>query len=175
VRLRNACMFLMLSLVAELGFAQPQSDLDRLDEKLTRHFQKTLPGWKHERVEPLMKGENVLIQFWSSAHRKVKISVVPHKSVNEAKEVVQRRAAYASNKESLTGIGDEGFAGGYGESDMTFRKGRFVVYVSATAEIGARPEERMLDQEQRFELMKSEVRRWSREFAKQAADAVDSP
>lgn len=152
-----------------------QSDLDRIDEKLTRHIEKVMPGWKHERVEPVSKSENVLIQFWSFSERKVKISVIPHRSANEAREALQDFMKYERDKEVLSATGDEAYGWGYGMADIAFRKGRLTMFVSTTAEIGARPEERMLSQDERFHLMKSEMRRWSREFAKHAANAIDSP
>lgn len=167
-----AAVVLGTSLAAPV-FVRAQSDLDKLDEKFTRHIEKTMPGWKRERVEPVSKGENVLIQFWSLSERNVKISVVPHRSANEAREALQEFVRYDPDKEVLSGPGDESYAWGYGLSKIAFRKGRFNVYVSTRAEIGARPEERMLNQTERFDLMKSEMRRWSREFAKHAAKALD--
>jgi hypothetical protein len=155
--------------------AYAQSDLDKLDEKLTRQLEKAMPGWKHERVEPFGDSGNVLIQFWSFSERKVKISIIVHQSASEAREVFERHARYESNKEQLSDLGDEAFAEGYGSADVAFRKGKMTVYVSTTAEIGARPEERMLNQSERFALMRSEMRRWSREFARHSAQAIDGP
>lgn len=172
--------FVILGLLVTLPIhvsAQAKTELDKLDEKLRQYFERMTPGWKHERVEPLSppgtKSEGVLIEYWSFSNRKVKISILVHKSAEEAKEVLQTHRRYSLDREELSDLADEGFSSGYGSSDVAFRKGRFTVYVSTTAEIGEKPEERMLSQSERFELMKSEMRRWSQEFAKQAAKAID--
>jgi len=166
---------LLFGVLGVFGLAQAQSDLGRLDEKFARHIEKMMPEWKHERAEPVSKDENVLIQFWSLSDRSVKISVVPHRSASEARDALQEFVKYDPEKEVLSGTGDEAYAWGYGLSKIAFRKGRFNVYVSTTADIGAKPEERSLSQDQRFDIMKSEMRKWSRIFAKHAADAVDAP
>lgn len=173
MKIRLIVAIALLSLVFPQGAAQDKRELDRLDEKFTRYFEKAMPGWKHERVDPMVPTENVLIQFWSASERKVKIAVVPHRSGMEAREDLENFVRYERDKETLKDIGDEAYASGYGFSKIIFRKGRLTIYVSTTAEIGARPEERMLGHNERFDLMKSEMRRWSREFAKHAAKAAD--
>src|SRR5258705_8333674 len=117
--------FVALVLLANLPVhvsAQAKTELDKLDEKFSQYFERVMPGWKHERVEPVMKTENVLIQFWSFSNRKVKIAVIPHKSADEAREVLQRHAKYQFNKQELSDLGDEAYAGGYGSADVAFRK-----------------------------------------------------
>jgi hypothetical protein len=165
----------LCTILSALTIALPQSDLDKLDEKFTRHIEKVMPGWKHERVEPIVPTENVLIQFWSASERKVKISIMPHSSGAEARTAIENFVKYERNKETLKDIGEEAYAWGYGFSDVVFRKGRYTIFVSTTADIGARPEERTLSQAERFDLMRSEMRRWSMQFAKHAATALDSP
>lgn len=168
--------FVLVTLLsAQALVAQNQSELDALDEKIKRHFEKTIPGWKHERVEPVMKSENVLIEFWSAGNRKVKVSILPHNSEEEAREVFKRRGQYGLNKEVLKGLGDEAAASGYGGSDLAFRRGKYTIYIRSTADVDADPDARGLTQEQRFEREKSEMRRLSREFAKHVADALDAP
>ena len=175
MKMRGLAGFVLLTVLIAQATAQGNSDLSKLDEKFTRYFGKIMPGWRHDRVDPLMNGENVLIQFWSSANRKVKISVIAHKSGNEAREVLQRYAKYSLNKEVLTDIGEEGYSSGYGSADVAFRKGRFTIYISTTADVDSDQDAKTLNQNQRFEREKSEMRRWSREFAKHAANAVDNP
>lgn len=172
---KSIAAFVLLNLLIGQSIAQGLSDLDKLDQKLVRYFEKAMPGWKHERVEPVTKGENVLIQFWSFSNRKVKVSVLPHKSAGEAREILQRHVRYTFNKQELSDVGDEAYAGGYGSADITFRKGRFTVYISTYADVDSDSEARTLSQQGRFEREKNEMRRWSREFAKHVANAVDSP
>ena len=154
--------------------AQGQADLDRLDEKLTKHLEKVMPGWTHKRGEPIVKTENVLIQFWYSTNRSIKIAVSPRSSANEARKAI-RDFLKSERTEPLNDSGDEAYSWGYAASNIVFRKGRFVAFVSSYAEIDADPDAQTLSQEQRFEKEKTERRRLSIQFAKHAADAVDSP
>ena len=168
-----AAFFLFTLLIGQI-VAQGGSDLDKLDEMFSRYFEKVMPAWKHERVEPIVKTENVLIQFWSFSNRKVKISIIPRKSTEEARDVLHRYAKYESKKEQLTDVGDEAYASGYGFSDVAFRRGRLTIYVRATADVDSDPDARTLSQSERFEREKSEMRRLSREFARHAVKAIDT-
>lgn len=164
---------LVIIILASSGVASGQSDLDKLDEKFSRHIQKVLPGWQHERVDPINKTENVLIQFWYSSGKSVKISVNPYHSAADAKAALEEFAKYARQKEILADVGDQAYTWGFANSKIVFRKGKLVVIVSARADVGAAPDERMLTQEERLEREKNQMVRWTREFAKHAAKAID--
>jgi len=164
-----------VTLLVSPALAQNRPDLDALDEKIKQRFEKAIPGWKHERVEPVTKSENVLIEFWSFGNRKVKVSILPHNSAEEAQQVFKRHERYSLDKEVLKGFGDEAVASGYGGSDLAFRKGKYTIYIRAAADVDADPDARGLNQSQRFEREKSEMKRLSREFAKRVADALDGP
>ena len=156
------------------NMAQNRSeDVNGLDEKLRRYLEQTMPGWTHERVEPLAKSENVLIQFWSSSNRRVKVSILVHKSTAEAKDVLQQHAKYSSDNESLRDLGDEAYA--TRSSDVAFRRGSLTIYLTAIANVDADADAQTLTQTQRSDRERSEMRRLSREFAKQVAMAIDSP
>lgn len=172
---RSLSTFVMLILLVSHALAQQSQTLDELDEKIKRHFEKALPGWKHERVEPFMKSENVLVEFWSLSNRKVKVSIMSYKSVEEARGVFKNHEKYSPNKELMTGLGDEAVASGYGSSEVAFRRGRYNVFISTTADVEADPDARSLNQSQMNERQKSEMRRLSREFAKHVADALSGP
>jgi hypothetical protein len=168
--------FVLLPILLGYVWAQASAELDRLDEKLTRHFEKAMPNWKHERVEPIAGSDDtVLIEFWSFSNRKVKVSVLLHKSVAQAEGVIKDHAKYSLNKQTLTGLGDEAYASGYGSSDVAFRKGKFTVYFSTTVDVDANADAQELTQQQRTEREQSEMQRWSREFAQQVATAMDNP
>jgi hypothetical protein len=173
---RVLAAFVFLMLLLSYAFAQASAELDRLDEKLTRYFEKTMPDWKHERGEPIAgSGDNVLIEFWSFSNRKVKVSVLLHKSLADAQDVIQNHARYSFNKQTLTAIGDEAYASGYGSSDVAFRRGKFTGYVSTVADVDADADAQTLSQEQRVEWEKSEMQRWSRQFAQHVVSAMDAP
>lgn len=171
--LRTLVAVVFLSLSLGPAAAQDRDELDKLDDKFKRYFEKAMPGWMHERVDPIVATENVLIQFWSSSGRKVKISIMPHRSGAEARTALQNFVKYDRDRETLNNHGDEAYAWGYGHSRIVIRKGRYLLFISSTATIGLRPEERMLSDSDRFELMKSEMRRWSMEFAKQASKSME--
>jgi len=173
--IRVVVALVLLAIPLGHSFGQGQGDLDKLDDKFTKYFERIMPGWTHKRGEPIVKTENVLIEFWYASNRSVKISVAPHKSGEEAREALQAFIKYEAKRETLKDFGDEGYAWGYGSSNIVFRRGRCVVYVSTNAEIDADPDARTLTQEQRFEREKSEMRRLSLEFAKHAVNALDKP
>ena len=165
-----------LTFLLSYTFAQASWELDRLDAKLTRYFEKTMPDWNHQRVEPITgSGDNVLIEFWSFSHRKVKVSVLLHKSDADAQEVMRDHAKYSLNKRPLVGLGDEAYASGYASSDVAFKRGRFTVYVSTVADVDSDADAQSLTQEQRTEREKSQMQRWSKHFAQHVVTAIDAP
>ena len=172
---RVAAIFVLSALLVSQALAQDQSKLDALDEKVRRDFEETMPGWKHQRVEPIVKSENVLIEFWSLANRKVKVSILTHESVEKAREVFNNHQRYSFNKEVLNGIGDEALASGFGSADVAFRSGKYTVYLSAVADVDADADARSLSQSERSKREKSEMVRLSRAFAKHLARVLDAP
>jgi len=168
-------LFAILILLVNVSFAQERPDLEALDQKIQRQFEKSLPGWKRERVESIEGSQNVLVEFWSFANRKVKISIMPHASVEQAKEAFKDYAKYGVNREAVRDLGDEAMAWGYGSADIGFRRGRYMVYLSSAADVDSDPDARSLTPDQRSEREKSEMRRLSREFAKHIAQALDAP
>jgi len=168
--------FVFLTLLLGHAFAQNTLELNRLDEKLAQHLQKKMPEWKHQRGEPIAgSGDNVLIEYWSFSNRKIKVSILLHKTVAEAQEAIQNHARYSFNKETLTELGDEAYASGYGSSLVAFKRGKFTVYVATNADVEGDADALTLNQEQRVEREKSEMKRLSREFAKLVVDAMDAP
>jgi len=176
MKIRALVAFVFLLLVFSYTLAQASVELNRIDQKLTRYFENTMPNWKHERGEPITgSGDNVLIEFWSFSNRKVKVSVLLHKSVQQAQEVMQNHARYSFNKQALVGLGDEAYASGYGSSLVAFRKGKLTVYVHTDAFVDGDADAQSLTQQQRDEREKSEMQRWSREFAQHVVSAMDVP
>lgn len=158
------------------GNALPQSreDLDGLDEKLTRYIQNKMPGWKHERVEPI-QGSVALIQFWSNANRKIKIAILPQRSADETRDKMRDYLRRSKEAKELAGFGDQAYAWGYEGSNVAFRRGRYTVFVNTYAEVDSDTDARTLSQAQKGEREASEMRRWSREFAKHVVAAIDQP
>ncbi len=155
--------------------AQGQVDFDRLDEKLSRHIETKMPGWKHRRDQPMLNSPNVLIEVWSFPEKGVKIQIVPYKSAEEAREVLRGFLKYERDKEELKGLGDEAYAWGVKRADVVFLRGKFIVYVEAGTNIDADPTARRLSALERFELERTEVKRLSKEFAEHIVGAIDAP
>ena len=176
MKYRVLAAFVFLTFGLGHAFAQKSAELNRLDEKLARHLQKKLPEWKHERGEPIAgSDDSVLIEFWSSSNRKVKVSILLHNSVADAQQVMQNHARYSFNKETLPGLGDEAYASGYGSSQVSFRRGKFTVYISTAVDVDADADARSLNQEQRFARERSEMKELSTEFARHVVNAIDAP
>src|ERR1700738_198307 len=108
---RRLLVALFAVLVIGQATAQDQPDLDRLDEKFTRHLEKEMPGWTHERVEPIQGSRGVLIQAWSSPNRKIKIAVSSAKSAEEARQGMQSFMREVKGQ-PLPGLGDDAFVWG---------------------------------------------------------------
>lgn len=56
---------ILLILFLSQSAAQNESELDLVGQKLSRHLEMKMPGWKHKRGEPIRGSKNVLIEFWS--------------------------------------------------------------------------------------------------------------
>ncbi|HBB95275.1 MAG TPA: hypothetical protein DC054_07770 [Blastocatellia bacterium] len=149
--------------------------MDRLDEKFSRQLEAKLPGWKHERGEPMQGSKNVLIQYWSSSNRKIKITIIPQKSAQEAREKMEGFAKNTKGAEELKGFGDEAYSWGYAGSNVVFRKGRFAVFVSTYAEVESDTDAQTLSRSEKGDRERAEMKRLSKEFAKHVVTALDEP
>src|SRR5260370_27645879 len=118
MRIKMILAIALLSITFPQTIAQDKRELDKLEEKFSRYFEKAMPGWKHERVEPIVPTENVLIQFWSASERKVKVSIVPYRSGAEARAALDIFMKYERDKETLKDFGDEAYGWGYGFSNV---------------------------------------------------------
>lgn len=155
--------------------AQGPLDLDGLDNKLSRHIETKMPGWKHKRGEPITGSVNVLEETWSFPNRNIKVSIIPHASPAQARAAIREGVKYEREREALKGLGDEAYAWGYRLSNVVFTRGRFNVYVSGGANIYEDPDAQTLSEFERRSREYSEIRRLSREFAKHLVEALDLP
>jgi len=169
-----ACVVFLGLLLGQVT-AQTDAELSRLEEKSNRHLENKMPGWKHERGEPIRGSEGVLVDFWSFQKRKVKIEVVPYSSAQTAKDAFLQFSKYEPEREDLKGLGDDAFAWGYAGANVAFRRGRFIIYVSSYAAVESDPDARSLTPEQMDKRQRSEMKKWSKEFAKQMSTAIDQP
>jgi hypothetical protein len=157
------------------GRAQGQENLDSLEDKISHHVATEMPGWAHKRGEPIQGSKNVLVEFWQFSNRVVKISIVPQKSSEEAREKMQSFLRNTKEAEPLKGFGDESYSWGYAGSNVIFRRGKIVVFVSTVVDVDEDPDAQILSQSEKAERAKSEMKRLSKEFAKHVASAMDLP
>jgi hypothetical protein len=165
----------LLGLSVTSGVAQDQAELEKIDDKLSRHLATQMPGWKHKRGEPVEGSKNVVIERWGTSNRSVTISIVPHKTANEAREALINFVKYDRDKQDLEGLGDQAIAWGYGLSNIVLRKGRFNIFVSSYAELDSEPDSRSLTVPEKGERDRLEGGRLSREFARHIMKALNAP
>ncbi|HBB98403.1 MAG TPA: hypothetical protein DC054_23725 [Blastocatellia bacterium] len=151
------------------------ADLDRLDEKLRKHLENKMPGWSYERIEPIQGSTGVLIQVWKSQHRSVRIVVVSKKSAAEAKESIANFPRNAREAQPWQEAGDEGYAWGYDQRQIHFRRGKTIFDIEVGADVDSDSDARNLTWSERRAREKTEIKRWRKEFANHVVDAVDAP
>lgn len=159
---------IIVGIVLSIAVAQGNAELDRLDEKISSHLATQFPGWRHKRVEPVAPSSTVLVQFWSSANRVVKVSVAIHHSTEEAKREIQDFLKFRQPQE-LRGFGDEAFAAEPEGRTIVFRRGRYVIYLSTVADVEGDSDAASLSKAERETRQKAEVQRIGKEFAKQVS------
>jgi hypothetical protein len=149
--------------------------MDRFAEAIERLVQEKHPEWTLKRIEPVYKGEDVIIDQWSSVRVYVRISIVPHSSAAEASDALQKLARDMKAEEGTVGLGEEGYSWGMAGSETAFRKGRFTVYVSAVVNVEDDPEAAALTDDEKSKRKKESQKNLSKEFAKHVAFALDLP
>ena len=155
--------------------AQTQDDLDALDQKISHHVQTKMTGWTHKRVEPIKGSKGVLVETWSFPNKGVKVAVSTLKSAEEARRSLEGFVKDTKEAELLKGYGDEAYIWGYGGSDLVVRRGRYIVYINAGANVEADPDIRTLSHAERQARQNSEMRRLTKEFARHLINALDLP
>src|SRR5713226_3962104 len=112
--MRLIIVFLLLGVISPVqAEAQGQLDLDRLDDKLSRHVETKMPGWSHRRGQLIEGSRNVLLEIWSFPNRQVNVAIMPQKSPDAGSTALREFVKYLRAKEELKGLGDEAYAWGY--------------------------------------------------------------
>ena len=155
--------------VCSQAIGQAKADLDLLEDRISTHVQSKFPDWTHKRVEPFFPGSDVLVQFWNSPNRTVKIAVVVYQSADKAKEAF-RSFIKSTSGEELRGFGDEAYMWGWDDSDIVLRRGRYLIYVNTWAVVEDDADARSLTEPQLRSRQKSEQQRIGKEFARQLLD-----
>ncbi len=166
--------FFVLALLAVQSSSMQSGGMSPVLSRIARAFEcsqkESNPRWKLERTEPITPNENVLIEMFVSGGRRVKVSILEHKSEVEAIEAMKGGAANKSAK-ALLKLGDEAYSWGYSEA-IAFRKGNLTVYVSAVSDIDALLP--MLDRSERESLRRSEEVAITKSLARTIANILSA-
>jgi hypothetical protein len=155
------------------GLAQQQTELNQVGDKLAHYIATKMPGWEHRRGSLIEGSKDVVVELWTIPHRRVKVSMMQRKSVEDARERLFRFAHEEADARELKGFGDEAYSWGEEGSNIVFRRGKYTVYVSTIADVDSDPDAVTLTREQKHERRKLEMQRLSKEIAKHAADGID--
>ena len=176
-RTKSFCLILAIILASTIiGLSQKRTVvMDRLAEAIEQLVQEKHPEWTLKRIEPVYKGEEVIIDQWTAPREYVRVSVVPHRSAGEAKSELQSLARNMKGEPGPVGIGEEVYSWGFGGSETTFRKGRFTVYVSTTVNVDDDPEAAALSDDEKSKRKSANQKKLSKEFAKHVDSALSLP
>jgi len=163
-------LFCLQIVVSVQTLGQGPADLDRIDSQIHTHFQSALPGWTYRRVDPFTPGSNILIQVWSNGNRTVKLAISVNQSVQTAKDELRHFVQSVRGPEALKGLGDEAYTSGLESSDIVLRRGRYVIYVNAFAEVEGDADSATLTRSERSQRRKTEQQRLGKEFARRATE-----
>jgi len=152
--------------------SQDDDELERLADRVTQEIAIQMTGWQHKRL--IQPSKDVIIDFWTSPNRFVKIATMQQKSVEEAHDNLGRLVSDERDAKELKGVGDEAYSWGYGGSNIVFRRGKYTVYVSTNAEVDRDADATALSVEQRSARRVSEMIRLSRQFAGYAVTVIAS-
>jgi hypothetical protein len=155
--------------------AQQQTDLDHVGDKASRYIALRMSGWQHKRGTPIQGSKDVIVEFWTFPNRVVKISIMETKSVEDAHETLMKFAQEEADARELKGFGDDAYSWGDEGSNIVFRRGKYMVYVTTIADVERDADSQALTREQKRARKKSEMKRLSKELAKHAAAAIDEP
>lgn len=145
-------------------------DLQRMAEHIEQRIKENHPEWKLQRIEPIVKTENVVIDQWRFRDSGVRVSFVPHKNASDAKEAMEFFAKFMKCHEEIRDLGDGGCWFGGDATELAFRRGRITVFISSAVEMSLDPYvDKVMDPKDRF----IETRKLSQEFAQHAARAID--
>jgi len=155
--------------------AQPQqSDLDQTRDKMTQKMETKMAGWQHRHGALIQGSKDVIVELWSLPNRIVKVSIIQRSSVEDARERLSQFAREEGGVELLHGFGDEAYSWGDDGANIIFRRGKYTVYVATTADVDRDSDSSTLTPQERHARQASEMKRLSKQVAKEADDALDS-
>jgi len=172
---RSILLLIVFFVTIMVLFAQQQTDLDRTGDKLARNMSDRMPGWQHRRGNLIRGSSGVIVEIWTLPNRIVKVSLIQRESVDDAREKLARFAQEEGGLQEVRGFGDEAYAWGDEGANIVFRRGKYTIYVTTIADVDRDADAPSLGQEQKKQRRSSEMKRLTKEVAKNAAGAIDIP
>ena len=161
---------LLLNILPSVRAQDVPPSLVKVAKALECPRQENTSGWKRERVKPIAGSDNVLIEMYVSGGRRVKVSIIYHRSESEAVETMIRGASENSAK-AIENLGDEAYSWGYSDA-IALRKGNLTVYVSATSNIDSLLP--ALDESERSNLRRTEEVTLNKNFARMVSNILSN-
>lgn len=163
--IRTTVFVLLIFLVAFHTFiyAQNNSELSTLGDRIVNGIQSQKPDWKYERVQPIADSADVMLQQWTLDNCSIRIAIISHKSIPDADAAISKLAQEGQVNERFQGLGDDGMM--WGRGVVSFRKRNITIDVSATSTNST------LDLNETGKNTADE-RKLAKEFARLVADAI---
>lgn len=121
---------------AMAGIANAQNlspEIQAAGKRVDQAFDDNLKRWTREGpVVPAYPGENVLIEFWRTNDRNVKVAIMPLRAGYTQEDLFRTPDV---NKKKLEGIGDAAIQFGFGDKIVWFIRGPFYVAVSSDVQL----------------------------------------
>jgi len=124
---------LLLIVVTSVSAAQDYtSRLDAVLEQIKSHLAEQRPEWNHRSIEPIQGNRNVSVNNWESDGQIVRVSISAFGSPEKATEAMRNFSSETRTLDRLPDLGDGGYSWGMGGSNICFRKGDVIVWVSTS-------------------------------------------
>jgi hypothetical protein len=153
--------------------AQEQTELEQTGNKLARDMADRMPGWQHRRGNLIKGSSGVVVEIWTLPNRIVKVSMMKRDSVDDAREKLAKFAQEEGGLHELKGFGDEAYAWGDDGANIVFRRGKYTIYITTIADVDRDSDSSALSPQERHARKASEMKRLSKQVAKEAVDALD--
>jgi hypothetical protein len=117
--------------------------------------------------------KDVIVELWTLPNRIVKVSMIQRSSVEDARERLSSFAREESGVQPLHGFGDEAYSWGDEGANVIFRRGKYTIYITTIADVDRDSDSSTLTLQERHERKASEMKRLSKQVAKETVDALD--
>lgn len=145
-------LLLLVGLCPKVAAQSNEAELELISQRVLNHIGQKKPEWKHEMAPPMTGSKLVVIHSWSGlktvidkqtgeewpVELKMRVAITQYESVEYAHRLIKDGSLRGlhleeGRKPAPYTVGDEGYKWGYRGSQIAFRKGRYLFFVSAGA------------------------------------------